>query len=137
MESIIDKIGSIEHLYHLKGCTEEQIQKAQEKLNLKFPKEFLDYVKTYGAISFYATEWMGLNVPEVLDVVSATEKERDMNPDFPKDCFVLENRGIDGVITVADQDGKGYNVQYEQKKLLCGSLSEYLNLCIARKSSKR
>ena len=76
-------------------------------------------------------------MPEVLDVVSATEKERDMNPDFPKDCFVLENRGIDGVITVADQDGKVYDVQYEQKKLLCDSLSEYLDLCIARKSSKR
>ena len=137
MESIINKIESIERLYHLKGCTEEQIQKAQEELNLKFPKEFLEYVKTYGAISFYATEWMGLNVPEELDVVSATKKERDVNPDFPMDCFVLENCGMDGLITVVNEDGKVYNVQYEHKELLCGSISEYLDLCVARKSSKK
>lgn len=137
MENIVEKISKIEHLYKLKGCKIEQIEAAQKELDLEFPEEFVDYVKKYGAISFYATEWTGLNVPKSLDVVHITEEERSLNPDFPKDCFVLENQGIDGIITVVDQDGKVYTVQYEKKRLLCNSISEYLDCCIARKTVKR
>lgn len=133
MTGIVEKLKQVEHLYHLQGCSAEQIAQAQEALQIVFPEEFVDYVKQYGAISFYGTEWMGLNVPEELDVVAATQAERSVNPDFPKDFFVLEDQGIDALITAMDQQGRVYAVQYERKKLLCNSMSEYLDLCIARK----
>lgn len=129
----LEQLGRTEHLYTMQGCSAGQIAQAQDELQIVFPQEFVDYVKKYGAVSFYATEWMGLNVPEELDVVEATLSERELNPDFPPDCFVLENLGIDGRMVVVDQQGKVYLVQYEQKKLLCNSMSEYLDLCIARK----
>ncbi len=56
-------------------------------LGITFPDEFIDYVKEYGAISFYGTEWMGLNVDGYINVVDATKQERDINDDFPSDCF--------------------------------------------------
>jgi hypothetical protein len=138
MNSIVEKLeqlGQENRLYHLQGCSAEQIAQAQEALQIIFPEEFVDYAKKYGAVSFYATEWMGLNVPEALDVVRATKAERTQNPDFPADCFVLENLGIDGIIAAVDQKGKVYAVHYEQKKLLCNSMTEYLEVCIARNKS--
>lgn len=133
MSNIVDKISSIEKLYHANGCTEEQIKEAQKILGIEFPREYIAYVKEYGAISFFATEWTGLNVGGHINVVTATQQERDINADFPLDCFVLENQGVDGIITVADADGKVFSVQYDKKNPLCNSISEYLDHCIARR----
>ena len=134
MSNIVEKIKEIHPLYHVKGCTEEQIQEAQGALKMEFPEEFVDYVREFGAISFYGTEWTGLNVEGYLNVVEATRQEQSLNEAFPTECFVLENQGIDGVITAVDKAGHVFAIQFDQKKLLCDSLSEYLDLCIARKS---
>lgn len=133
MEGITSKINKIEKLFHTKGCTVEQVREAESTLGFLFPKEYVAYIREYGAISFFATEWTGLNVGGRINVVSATQQERELNEAFPKDCFVLENQGIDGIITAADSDGKVYSVQYEKKELICDSISEYLEQCIARK----
>ena len=129
---IVEKINKIQNLYHAKGCTAKQIDEAQQKLDIIFPNEFIDYVMAFGAISFYATEWMGLNVNGYLNVVDATEQERRLNDNFPSNCFVIENLGIGGLITVVDEGGKVYSVHYDKKEIICNSLSEYLDLCIAR-----
>lgn len=130
--TLIEKIQSINKLYHGKGCTDEQIQKAEQDLGIKFPNDYCDYVKEYGAISFWGTEWTGLNVNGNINVVSATKQEKRLNPHFPTNCFVLENLGIDGVITIMDQEGQIFELQYEKKTPLCRSLSEYLDLCLKR-----
>lgn len=132
MRNIVKKINSIDKLFHANGCSQEQIDTAQKELNLSFPQEFIDYVKAYGAISFYATEWKGLNVDGYLNVVESTKEERRMNATFPDDCFVIENLGIDGIITVVDKNGKVFNLHYENKDLICDSLSDYLDICIDR-----
>ena len=135
MNNIADKIRKIEKFYHLTGCTDSQLKDAQDELDLKFPKEFIDYVKEFGAISFYGTEWTGLNVEGYLNVVEVTKQERELNAAFPGDCFVIENQGIDGVITVVDEKGSVFIVQYDNKRFLCDSLSAYLDICIARKKN--
>lgn len=127
--SIVDEIKKIPKLYHAKGCATSQIMEAQKKLDITFPEEFIDYVKKYGAISFFGTEWTGLNVEGYLNVVEATKQERNINDDFPEDCFVIENQGIDGLVTVVDEKGVVYSVQYDKKEFLCNSLSEYLSIC--------
>lgn len=133
MSKIIKKIKSIQNLYHAKGCTSSQIKAAQKSLGLEFPKEFIDYVKGFGAISFYGTEWTGLNVEGYLNVVEATKQERKLNSDFPLDCFVLENQGVDGIITAVNEKGQIFSVQYDKKELTFNSISEYLDECIKRK----
>lgn len=135
MKGIVDKIKKIEKLYHAKGCTTRQLKEAQSELGIEFPEEFIDYVKEFGVISFYGTEWTGLNVDGYLNVVESTKQERELNSAFPTDCFVLENQAIDGVITAVDEKGHVYTIQYDKKNSLCDSISEYLNICIARKKS--
>lgn len=132
MENIVKKISDIDELFYANGCSQEQIDTAQKELNLSFPQEFIDYVKEYGTISFYATEWKGLNVDGYLNVVESTKEERRLNAAFPDNCFVLENLGIDGLITVADESGKVFGVHYENIEFICDSLSDYLDICIDR-----
>lgn len=130
--SIVDEIKKIPKLYHIKGCNTSQIKYAQKELGITFPEEYVDYVKEYGAISFYGTEWMGLNVDGYLNVVEATRQERKLNNYFPTDCFVIENMGIDGIITIADEKGFVYSLQYSKKEKICNSITEYLKLCLDR-----
>ena len=133
MSNIVEKIKKIPSLYHAKGCSTRQIKEAQSILGLEFPEDYIDYVKAYGAISFYGTEWTGLNIDDYINVVEVTKQERNMNPDFPNDCFVIENQGIDGIITAVNEKGQVFYIQYNKKEFLCDSLCEYLDMCIKRK----
>ena len=133
MSSIIDKIKDIPNLYHATGCTTRQLKEAQKELGIEFSNEYIDYVKEYGAISFYRTEWTGLNVDSYLNVVEVTKQERELNSKFPSDCFVIENQGIDGLIVISDEKGVIYSFQYDNKEFLCENLDSYLEMCILRK----
>lgn len=137
MKNIVEKIKKIDKLYHAKGCTTSQLRKAQIELGIDFPEEFIDYAKEYGAISFYGTEWTGFNVDSYLNVVEVTKQERELNSAFPTDCFVLENQGIDGLITAVNENGNVFIIQYDKKTPLCNSISDYLDICIARKKNPK
>ena len=114
--SIVEAIRNVPELYHVKGCTDQQIL----------------YVKEFGAISFYGTEWTGLNIDGYLNVVQSTKQERDLNVSFPKDCYVIENEGIDGIIIASNENGTIYSIHYENVEKICNSLSEYLAECLKR-----
>ncbi|ASG31494.1 SMI1/KNR4 family protein [Fusobacterium animalis] len=130
--SIVERIKKIEELdTNLKGgASEEQIIRAEKRLELKFPEEYKDYVKEFGAISFLGNEWTGLNVDGYLNVVNMTEEERALNEFFPKKYFVIENIGVDRMLVISDEKGKIYTIQYDKKELICNSLSEYLDICL-------
>lgn len=133
MTLIIEKINKIEKLYHTEGCSFKQIKEAQLELGITFPDEYIDIIKKYGTISFYGTEWTGLNVEGYLNVVSATKQEREMNSAFPLDCFVLENQGIDGLIVICNEKGEIFSIQYSKIEKIYSSISDYLDECINRK----
>lgn len=131
--TIVEKINSIPKLFHATGCSEHQIIEAQNALDLVFPNEFVEYVKTFGVISFFRTEWTGLNVDGHLNVLTVTKQERSLNPSFPKGYFVLENHAIEGIFTVVNESGHVYLLQQDRIEFLCCSLADYLDICIARK----
>ena len=133
MSKVVEKIKTIPKLYHASGCMMEQIDEAKDVLGLQFPEEFIDYVREYGAISFFGTEWTGLNVTGYLNVVETTKNERIADPGFPKDCFVLENLGIDGLLAIVDEQGRVFSFWQGNQKAWCESLSDYLDICLARK----
>ena len=133
MTLIIEKINKIEKLYHTEGCSFKQIKEAQLELGITFPDEYIDIINKYGAISFYGTEWTGLNVGGYLNVVSATKQEREMNSAFPLDCFVLENQGIDGLFVICNEKGEIFSIQYSKIEKIYSSISDYLDECIKRK----
>lgn len=132
MSKIVEKLNAVPNLFHLTGGVTSQIKEAQKSLNLEFPAEYIEYVKTFGAVSFYGTEWTGLNVDGNLNVVTATKQERHLDSNFPNDCFVVENIGIDGVLTLMGQNGKIYSYRRGKKSLLCDTLCEYLDICVSR-----
>lgn len=134
--NIVDKINTIEDLHHGKPASSKQITDAQNELGLKFPKEFIEYVKEFGNISFDGSEWCGLNVSGRLNTVNATKQERKLNEDFPKDCFMIENQGIEGLVTVMSTHGTIYDVRYSTKKEVCSSLTTYVDVCIKQNKKK-
>lgn len=132
MGVLIDKINKITNLNHLKGCSLEEVKKAQSKLNMVFPVEYVEYLQNFGVISFYGTEWTGLGVLGYLNVVESTEKEMKVNPNFPKNFFVLEDLGIDGKKVIVDERGSVFILQQDNYGILADSISDYLDICIKR-----
>lgn len=134
--SIVEKIKTIPNLYHLTGCKTNQIKFAQKELDVVFPDDYIDYVKEFGVISFYGTEWTGLNVEGYLNVVNATKNERQLNKDFPRGYFVLENQAIDGILILVDSKGSVYSYQSGNKPVeICKTMTEYLDICIRIKKN--
>ena len=133
MSDIVDKIKNIPGLLRHEGCVTSQIREAQKELDIEFPSEFVEYVKAYGYISFYGTEWTGLNATGDRNVVTVTKLERELNSSFPNDSFVIEDTGIDGLLAIMGADGKVYAYKEGTIEPLCNSLSEYLDICLARK----
>jgi len=130
---LIEEIREIEKLYHAQGCDESQIKKAEKDLNMEFPNEYKEYLKEYGAISFFGTEWTGLNVEDYIDVVRVTVKERELNKNFPLKYFVLENLGIDGLLTIVSENGKVFSWNPDGKiNLIAENLVDYLKECERR-----
>ena len=132
--SIVEKIKKIKNLDKNPngGANEEQIERAEKRLSLRFSKEYKEYVKEFGMISFYGTEWSGLNIDGYFNVVNMTEDEKALNKYFPEKYFAIENLAVDGVIFVSNEEGKIYSIQYDKKELICNSLSEYLDICLKR-----
>jgi hypothetical protein len=130
--NIIEKIKKIDDLDIISnnGASEEQILRAEKRLELKFPEEYKNYVKEFGAISFLGNEWTGLNIDGYLNVVNMTEEERALNKFFPKKYFVIENIGVDRMLIISNEKGEIYTIQYDKIKFLCNSLSEYLDICL-------
>ena len=104
--SLIEKISKIDDLGYIDGCSEEQIKEAEELLDLKFPNEYVDYVKKFGCIDFGATEWTGLNIAGELNTVEATLAERKYNDSFPKKHFVLNDYHIDAKKIIVNEAGE-------------------------------
>lgn len=132
--SIVEKIKKIKNLdKNLNGgASEEQIERAEKRLSLRFSKEYKEYVKEFGMISFYGTEWSGLNIDGYFNVVNMTEDEKALNEVFPEKYFAIENLAVDGIIIISNEEGKIYSIQYDKKELICNSLSEYLDICLKR-----
>ena len=133
MSDIVNKIKEINGLDHLEGCSTAQVEEAEDALGLKFPAEYVDYVREYGAISFYGTEWTGLNVDGYLNTVEATKEERALNPSFPEGFFVLENLRVDASFAIVNEQGQVFLSRFDDKELFCESISEYLDDCIQRR----
>ncbi len=130
MSNIVDKLKAIPDLNALEGCSVQQVKEAQAELGLIFPDEYVEYVREFGCIDFGATEWTGLNIKGRLNTVDATKKEMSVNANFPNGYFVLENLGIDAKHIIVNEKGEVYLLQYDKKTYLCGSISEYLDMCL-------
>ncbi len=132
MNKTIELFTKIEGIKTLGGCSQEEIQLAEKKLGLSFPNEYKDYLLEYGTARFNGVELCGLNVKGYLNVVEATEQEKNVNTSFPDRMFVIEDLGIDAKLIIGDEKGNIYLIQRDRKRLICTSFLEYVEKCMYR-----
>ena len=131
--SISEKIRQISDMECTGGCSIKQVEEAQKRLGLIFPKEYVEYVTNFGAIDFYGTEWTGLNIEGYFNTVEATLKEQGVNSFFPDKHFVLEDLCIDAKKVIVNEQGQVFMLQYDKIEKIFETIIEYLDSCIKRK----
>lgn len=87
-----------------KAANEETIKEAEIKLGRTFSSEYKKYLLKFGSISFANTELTGLNIGKYVNVVDVTLREMRLNSNFPKNCVVLENIGVEGLLILVNSN---------------------------------
>jgi len=127
MKAVIEQIEKQFRLFQAKGCSVEQVMEAERQLGLRFSDEYRNYVLDYGAFSFGSQEFTGLNVDSYINVTDVTLQERGLRDEFPADCYVLQQLGIDGLITLQHQSGTVYQMDESgASSKIADSFSGYL-----------
>ena len=112
--------------HSLKGVTIETIKDAEEKLGLKFAKEYADYLQNYGVASFFGHELTGLCSSARLNVVDVTIEERQYNQEVSTQLYVVGETNFDNVVVWQDATGTVYKTAPGEKaEKVGGSLAEY------------
>lgn len=123
---LIEKLA--QHEFHGIGkCSDTDISRAEEILGIEFSSEYRIFLKNYKAGSINGHEIMGVAVPKYIDTVYNTLFSRENDDSFPEGCFVLENMGIEGALTLSDADGHIFTYCEGGKNLLCNSLGDFID----------
>jgi hypothetical protein len=113
-------------VYHGEGAAVETVIEAENKLGLHFSDEFRNYLMEYGVASFGNHEFLGLGGDSYLDVVGETLRERNNSGRFPKNCYLVENLGIDSIFILQDEEGNVYESSAAGTKKIFSSLKDYV-----------
>lgn len=130
MSQLIDLIKENAWIFHSARSKMVDVWAAEEKLGICFPESYAAYVCHFGAIGFGAVEWTGLNVDPELNVVRATLRAREEEPDFPQGAFVLRAHDRDGRIVICEENEQVSRLCDGKKEPICSDLYTYLILCM-------
>lgn len=108
MESFVMFLKEQEGFSALSPADESEIVKAEQTLDLKFAKEYADYMQAFGTATFGSHELTGICTFSRLNVVDVTLKQRQMNPDVPLNFYVVEECGMDDACIWQNEDGEVY-----------------------------
>lgn len=127
MSKIIEVINDLNDVISLTPATQVEITKVETELELVLADEYKEYVGRYGAILADGVELTGVAKSKNRNVIEVTRREWELNPLVPKNMYVIENLGIDGVIIWQDSKGKIYeSIPNSSVRYIAESLSEYL-----------
>ena len=119
-------LNSMEY-YSDKGCTDAQIETAEQELNLRFASDYREYLKRHGAIVVNSHELTGITDDKRINVVDATRSCRVLTPSIPKDWYVIEEANIDGIVLWQSQDASIYEVcGTETPRKIAVDMADYL-----------
>lgn len=127
MSKIFEVINDLNDVISLTPATQVEITKVETELELVLADEYKEYVGRYGAILADGVELTGVAKSKNRNVIEVTRREWELNPLVPKNLYVIENLGIDGVIIWQDSEGKIYeSIPNSSVRHIAESLSEYL-----------
>lgn len=99
---------------------------AEKELRVIFSEEYKQYAEELGVASFFGHELTGLIRSEHLNVVNATERERNYNPEANKSWYVIEETGNDGEVVWQNQIGEIFVTQPNKRPIkAASSMCEY------------
>ncbi len=106
MKKFKDIIKDYEDFTAVGGAQDEQIKNAEEELGLKFSKEYKDFLKEHGAACANGHEFLGICESKRLNIIDATLKAKKKNEAISGDLYLIEDVGIDKILTWQNADGK-------------------------------
>ena len=125
--NIIELINSKDNLIPLSPASQKEINEAEKKLELKFNEEYQKYISTFGAVVYDGHEITGVCKAARLNVINVTREERKYNSFVPKDWYVIESLGIDGIVIWQNEIGEIYQTTPNGSiKKIYDSLYEYI-----------
>ena len=123
----IKSLEQLESFRSLKGTTEEKITAAENALELTFAKDYHSYLKQYALASMNGHELTGIVASKRLNLADVTLRNRENNPDIPKNLYVLEHLYIDHAFAWQDEKGRVYRtIEASEPVKIFDSLSEYV-----------
>lgn len=110
-------------------ANQESITKAEKDLGLLFSDEYKEYLLKYGSAAFHGHDYTGISRFPGVDVVAVTTEAREYNPDIPKDCYVIEETHLDGMLIWQNKAGEVFlSAPGVKAKKISDSLAEYIEL---------
>ncbi len=128
MKKFTDIIKEYEDFTAVGGASNEQIKEAEEELGLKFSKEYKEFLKEYGAACANGHEFLGICDSKRLDIVDATLKAKKKNELISDEMYLIEDVGIDKILTWQNSDGKLFqSVGKGEPEPIKMNLAEYVD----------
>lgn len=125
--NIIDIIKSLENMISTGAASEEDILEAEKELGVSFAEEYKVVLAEFGSILADEIELVGIAKSQNRNVIAVTKRERECNVLVPKNLYVVENLGIDGIIIWQDEKGAIYQSSPNKKpERVYNSLAEYI-----------
>ena len=126
MADIVKLMQEQPDFYAMGSATENDIRSAEQALGLKFASDYRKYLLAFGVASFAGHELTGVCKSRRLNVVNATEAERQITT-VPENWYVLEQANIDSIVIWQDSNGTVYQTSPNRNpKILCTSLADYI-----------
>ncbi len=108
MGKFTDIIREYEDYSAVGGVSKEQIKAAEEELGVCFSKEYKDFLSEHGTACANGHEFLGICNSKRLSIVACTQKEKSKNEKIPQNLYLIENVGIDKLLTWQDENGVLY-----------------------------
>ncbi len=104
------------------------LAESEKELGLHFADDYKEYLRTFGAILADGVELTGIAKSKCRDVVAVTVQERTLNPDVPREYYVVENVGLDGIVIWQSKSGEVFKSSpHANPHKIADSLTEYLS----------
>ncbi len=128
MKKFKDIVREYEDFVSLGEVSESEIKAAETELGIEFDSEYKAFIKAYGAASANAHEFMGICKSKRLNIIAGTSKARKQNANVPDDLYLIEDVGVDKILTWQNKKGELFQtVGKSEPEKLEVDLCEYVN----------
>lgn len=103
--SISDQLSLLPGFVGGRGADVSSVEDAQKILGLLFSADYRSYLLAFGTMLCEGHELTGISSSARVDVVSVTQRARELEPQVPDDLYVIEDAAIDGILIWQDRKG--------------------------------